>query len=56
MIWNNPSEFFAMGGYALYIWGSYTVTLAALLIEPALTAARHRRALNEIANGTSSEE
>jgi len=27
------SEFFAMGGYAFYVWGSYGVTLALLAIE-----------------------
>ncbi len=26
-------EFFAMGGYALYVWGSYGVTFALLAIE-----------------------
>ncbi len=27
------SEFFAMGGYALYVWGSYGVTFALLALE-----------------------
>jgi heme exporter protein D len=27
------SEFFAMGGYAWYVWGSYGVTFLCLLIE-----------------------
>jgi len=26
-------EFFAMGGYALYVWGSYGVAFLALLVE-----------------------
>ena len=26
----NWSEFFSMGGYAFYVWGSYLVTLLAL--------------------------
>ena len=56
MIWNSPSEFFAMGGYGLYVWGSYVVTLLALLLEPWLVSARERRALNEIATASSSEE
>jgi heme exporter protein D len=42
MNWGGPAEFFAMGGYALYVWGAYAVCLAALLIEPWLTR-RHRR-------------
>ncbi len=44
MIWNSPSEFFAMGGYALYVWGAYAVTAACLAIEPIAVALRHRRA------------
>jgi heme exporter protein D len=27
------SEFFAMGGYAWYVWGSYGVTFAVLALE-----------------------
>jgi len=41
MNWASPAEFFAMGGYALYVWGSFGVTALALLIEPFLV--RHRR-------------
>ncbi len=43
--WASASEFFAMGGYALYVWGAYGVTALALLLEPVLTARRHQRAL-----------
>ena len=27
------SEFFAMGGYAWYVWGSYGVTFFLLIVE-----------------------
>ena len=27
------NEFFAMGGYAFYVWGSYGVTFALLALE-----------------------
>jgi heme exporter protein D len=30
------SEFFAMGGYAWYVWGSYGVTFLCLAVELAL--------------------
>tara|TARA_B110000305_G_C19343864_1_gene590613 strand:- start:1140 stop:1262 length:123 start_codon:yes stop_codon:yes gene_type:complete len=33
MQWNSISEFFAMGGYGLYVWGSYIVTGLCILIE-----------------------
>lgn len=44
MNWGSASEFFAMGGYGLYVWGSYAVTLLLMLAEPLLTALRHRNA------------
>ena len=40
MIWNSTSEFFAMGGYGLYVWGSLVVCVAALLLEQVLLKRR----------------
>ncbi|MDR3353153.1 MAG: heme exporter protein CcmD [Zoogloeaceae bacterium] len=42
--WNSLADFLAMGGYALYVWGSFGVTLLLLLLEPLLLS-RQRRAL-----------
>jgi len=36
------SEFFAMGGYARYVWGSYGMTLLLLLLEVILLRNRGR--------------
>ena len=47
MNWNSSSDFFAMGGYGLYVWGAYGITAACMLIDPILAARRHRRALND---------
>ena len=33
-MWNSPSEFFAMGGYALYVWSSFGVCALVLIWEP----------------------
>ena len=33
MQWNSIGDFFAMGGYAFYVWGSFGVTALALLME-----------------------
>jgi heme exporter protein D len=44
MSWGSLDNFLAMGGYGLYVWGSYGVTLALILAELALLA-RRRRAL-----------
>ena len=30
MNWGSASEFFAMGGYGLYVWGSFLMTAVAL--------------------------
>lgn len=40
--WNSFSDFLAMGGYGLYVWGSFGVTAAVMTIEPILVA-RHRK-------------
>ena len=49
MSWNSPAEFFAMGGYGLYVWGAYTVAAACLLVEPILAIRRHARARRALA-------
>jgi heme exporter protein D len=41
-MWNSPSEFFAMGGYALYVWSSFGACLLVLILEPLLVRARFR--------------
>ncbi len=38
----NWSEFFAQGGYAFYVWGSYSVTLVLLGGEVLLLIRRKR--------------
>jgi heme exporter protein D len=52
MNWNSPAEFFAMGGYGFYVWGSYAVTLALMLAEPWLARRRHRQALADAADAS----
>lgn len=56
MSWGSASEFFAMGGYGLYVWGSYGVALAALVVEPWLAARQHRRALAFVAEAALEDE
>ena len=33
-MWNSPSEFFAMGGYALYVWSSFGICALVMILEP----------------------
>jgi heme exporter protein D len=42
MSWGSPEAFFAMGGYALYVWGSYAVAAAGILLELWLLRRRGR--------------
>jgi heme exporter protein D len=42
MNWSSWSDFVSMRGYGLYVWGSYGVTAALMLVEPWLVT-RHRR-------------
>ena len=42
--WQSLSGFVAMGGYGLYVWGSYGIAALALGLEAALAVRRFRRA------------
>ncbi len=44
MQWNSVGEFFAMGGYAFYVWGSFGACLLLMIVEPLLA----RRRLSEV--------
>ena len=44
MNWHSASEFFAMGGYGLFVWGAYGVTALCMVAEPVLAGLRLRRA------------
>ncbi|MDQ6627157.1 MAG: heme exporter protein CcmD [Pseudomonadota bacterium] len=50
MTWNSASDFFAMGGYGLYVWGAYAVAAACMGVEPVLAALRHRQALQALSD------
>jgi heme exporter protein D len=40
MQWNSVGEFFTMGGYALYIWGSFGACALLMIAEPFLAKRR----------------
>jgi heme exporter protein D len=44
-MWNSPAEFFAMGGYALYVWSSFGVCALILVLEPLSIRARFKKIL-----------
>ena len=42
MQWGSVAEFFAMGGYGLYVWTSFGVTAVCLMVEVAAVRRRYR--------------
>ncbi|WP_293644823.1 heme exporter protein CcmD [Thiolapillus sp.] len=42
------SEFFAMGGYALYVWGSFGVTALLMIVEPLLVRQRRKAVIQRV--------
>jgi heme exporter protein D len=48
MNWASWSDFFAMGGYGLYVWGSYAVTAGLIAVEVIMLLARRRNALSRM--------
>ncbi len=55
MNWGSWDAFFAMGGYGLYVWGSYAVTGVAIAAEVLLVRRRRTNALQGIARSTNNE-
>ena len=48
MSWASWDAFWAMGGYGLYVWGSYAVTAALLAAELVLVRRRNRVAREDV--------
>ncbi len=46
--WGSVAAFLAMGGYALYVWGSYGMVAATLALEVALLLRRRRTLLRRL--------
>ncbi len=43
------AEFFDMGGYALYVWGSFGATALLMIAEPVLLSRRRKTAVQSVA-------
>lgn len=48
MNWGSPAEFFAMGGYGLYVWGSFGVCALLMIVEPILASQRRKSILRSL--------
>lgn len=56
MIWNSASEFFAMGGYGLYVWGSFGACAVAFVVEPLLIRQRHSQIVRTLRRQAAAEK
>lgn len=56
MNWNSAAEFFAMGGYALYVWGSFGACALAFVVEPLLVRQRHTRIVRTLQRQAAAEQ
>jgi heme exporter protein D len=50
MHWNSLSDFLAMGGYGLYVWGSFGITFSTMALE--VIFLRKRSQINKVLNTT----
>ncbi len=48
MSWASWGDFWAMGGYGLYVWGSYAVTFFVILIEIIFLTRGHKQTLQRL--------
>lgn len=46
---NQVIEFFEMGGYALYVWGSFGVTALLMIAEPIMLRNRRNELMRRLA-------
>ncbi len=50
MHWNSISDFFAMGGYGFYVWGSFGLTAAVMLAESWLIRSQRAELMSQLRN------
>ncbi len=48
MNWESPAAFFAMGGYAFYVWGSFGACAILMIVEPILATQRRTSILRSL--------
>ena len=50
MIWNSWNDFWVMGGYGLYVWGSFGVTAVFMALEVVWVNNARAQALSQVAS------
>ena len=56
MIWQSAAEFWAMGGYGVYVWGSMAVSAGLLALEALLVRRGRRHALDVVCEAMDAAE
>ena len=56
MIWNSWSDFWAMGGYGVYVWGSFGVTAALMALEMLWVKQARDKALMQVTQTLAASE
>jgi len=56
MNWSSAAEFFAMGGYAKFVWGSYAVSALLIVAELVLLVRRRRTGMRRIGHRVRTEK
>ena len=51
MNWGSAADFWSMGGYGFYVWGSYATVVAVIATEIVLLRTRRGRAVVDVAQG-----
>ena len=55
-MWNSSAEFFAMGGYALFVWCSFGACALVFLLEPLAVRARQLAILRRLQREVMAEQ
>jgi heme exporter protein D len=48
MQWNSVGDFFAMGGYAFYVWSSFGITALVVIVEILLVRSRRKEVVDQL--------
>ncbi|WP_296490646.1 heme exporter protein CcmD [Rhodoferax sp.] len=56
MQWLSVEDFFHMGGYAFYVWGSFGLTALVVVAEILLVRAKRREILRNLLNENDSHQ
>ena len=46
--WHSFSDFLHMGGYGLYVWGSFGVTALIMIVEPIVVARNRKNTISRL--------